>query len=106
MKTVNVDLSIDILNAQLADIAKRQGSGDPDQGAKLTSEVMTMARGLAAYLAEQRKTQDDAEDAVNSMTPERIAALTLRLVAKLSPEYRAAVALRIEELDGKLLSHG
>jgi hypothetical protein len=67
---------------------------------------MTMARGLAAILAELRKTAEDAESQANQLTPDRIAELTLKLVTKLSPEHRAAVGLLITELDGKLVSHG
>ena len=104
MKAVNVDLSIDIINAQLQDISSRQKNGE-DEGPKLTSEVMTMARGMAAFLAEQRKSQEEAMEAIESMTSEKIAALALRLVSKLSPEHRAAVGLLIEQLDGKLISH-
>jgi len=104
MKSVDVDLSIDIINDQLNDIRTRQKSGH-DEGPKLTTEVMTMARGMAAFLAEQRKGAEEAEEAIDGLTSDRVAALTLRLIEKLSPEHRAAVALRIKQLGGRLIAH-
>ncbi|SRR6266508_3555461 len=116
MRNIDVDRAIDVLNRQIGAIEAQQKAAlaPPKKGAKkspleatrLTSQVMTMARGLAALLAEIRKTGERAEEQLGELTPERVAELTLKLVARLSPEHRAAVALRIEELDGKVISHG
>lgn len=113
MKSIDVDRAIGVLNRQTTLIEREQAEVDrewDDRGdmttSKLTSQVMTMARGLAAILAELRKTAEDAESQASQLTPDRIAELTCKLVTKLSPEHRAAVGLLIRELDGKLITHG
>jgi hypothetical protein len=113
---LNIGLAIDIINRQLEAIEREQAAllAPAKKGAKrsamamskMTSQVMTVARGLAAYQAELRKTGDSVDEQIRNLTAERTAALALKLVSKLSPEYRAAVALHIQELDGKLISHG
>lgn len=117
MKAIDVDRAITVLNTQIASIEAQQlaaaappkkkgAKRSPLDASRLTSQVMTMTRGLMAALDTIRKMGDDADEKVNALPPERVAALALRLVGKLSPEHRAAVALYIEELDGKLISHG
>lgn len=116
MSDLNIGLAIDIINRQLEAIDREQASllAPAKKGAKrsamamskMTSQVMTVARGLAAYQAELRKTGDSVDEQIRNLTAERMAALALKLITKLSPEYRAAVALHIHELDGKLISHG
>ena len=105
MKSIDVDRAVQVVNRQIEAIEKAQNDPEADTG-KLTSQVMTMARGLAALLAEMRKTDEDVDEKLKSLTPEREATLTLKLIERASPEYRAAFALRIEELDGKLIAHG
>jgi hypothetical protein len=116
MKAIDVDRAIDVLNRQIVAIEQQQAAAmaPPKRGAKkspleatrLTSQVMTMARGLAALLAEIRKTGDDVEEQLDGLTPEREAELALKLVSRLSPEHREAVALQIADLGGKVISHG
>ena len=113
MSDLNIGLAIDIINRQLEAIDREQATlltpGKKRSAmamSKMTSQVMTVARGLAAYQAELRKTGDSVDEQIRNLTAERMAALTLKLVSKLSPEYRAAVALHIQELAGKLISHG
>jgi hypothetical protein len=116
VKAIDVDRAISVLNAQIASIEAQQAAfiyspkkgskRSPLEASRLTSQVMTMTRGLMAALDTIRKMGDDADEKVNALPPERIAALALRLVGKLSPEHRAAIALYIQELDGKLVSHG
>lgn len=110
MKAINADGAIDAANAQIRAIRRAQRAAgkaaDPDAIGDLTSQVGVLLRALAAYQAELRKTGEDAEKALEGMPAQRIAQLALRLVSKLSPEHRAAVALHIQELDGKLIDHG
>lgn len=116
MKAIDVDRAIELVNRQIEGIEieqkallspkKRGTKRSPMAMSKMTSQVMTMARGLATYQAELRKTDEAVDDQVKRLTPERVAKLALKLVRQLSPEHRAAVALYIKELDGKLISHG
>lgn len=116
MKALDVDRAIDVINRQIESIEKDQlrHAAPPKKGVKkpspleatrLTSQVMTMARGVGSLLDSLRKMGDEVDEQVKALTPERTAQLALRLVGKLSPEHRAAVALFIQELDGKLIQH-
>jgi Flp pilus assembly protein CpaB len=115
MKALDVDRAIDVINRQIESIEKQQlihagakkgGKKSPLEATRLTSQVMTMARGVGSLLDALRKMGDEVDEQLKALTPERTAQLALRLVGKLSPEHRAAVALHIQELDGKLISHG
>jgi hypothetical protein len=116
VSSINLAQAIDVINRQIEAIGKSQDEefAPKKKGAKksvmgtsrLTSEVMTMARALASLLAEQRKAGEDAEAQLEESTPERIAALALRLIRRLSPEHRAACRALIDQLNGKLIAHG
>lgn len=113
MDGLDVNRAIKLINRQMEAIEleqtallKPRAKRTAMSTSKLTSQVMTLARGLSALLAELRKTGEDIEEQLAALTPERTAQLALLLVGKLAPEYRAAVGLHIQELDGKLIDHG
>lgn len=113
MNAVDTDRAVAVINRQVEAIEqdqlaliKKGAKRSAMAMSKMTSQVMTMARGLAAYQAELRKTDDEIEAQLKNLTPEREARLMLRLISRVSPEYRAAAALHIQQLDGKLISHG
>lgn len=116
MSSIDTERAIAVINRQIAAIERSQEEAfaPKKKGAKrdvmgtsrLTSEVMTMTRALASLLAEQRKAGEEAEAQLEASTPERIAALALRLIRRLSPEHRDACRLLIDQLNGKLIAHG
>jgi hypothetical protein len=89
-----------VLDAQIADLAKRQKAS---ARAKLSGEVANLGRACAALVAELRKSKEDAEKTLDAYTPEQRVTLILGLVEKLSPEYRKAIGLHIEELGDRLI---
>lgn len=97
--------AVKLANKQLKALKSAQNKVKREGGDSviLTEKIGNLLKSIATLTAEIRKTSKDAEKAVAELTPERQAELILHAVGKLSPEYRQAVALYIQELDGKLI---
>lgn len=111
MKSVDIDAAVVLFNRQIESISKRQDENETKKkkgkldDSRMTGELMVLARGLAAWCAEMRKSNDEVDASLEQATPERIAGLALKLIRRLSPEHRDACRLLIDQLNGKLIAH-
>jgi hypothetical protein len=111
-QVIDIDAAITVLNKQLAAIGKIQDTILKKKSptlmdvSRLNSMAMTMSRGLAALLAEMRKTDAEVDEVLKQMTPDRAAMLMLKMIKRSSPEHRAGAARLIADLDGKIIGHG
>lgn len=86
---------VEVIEAEISSLKANQRARM--RGDSLHGPVHALANACAKLQGELRKTADDADRAVQNLPPERRTELILRLIDDLSPEYRAAIGVYLEE---------
>lgn len=92
---------VEIIRTEQA--ALRAAQRGRDLGVSLAGPVRALSQSAALLQAEIRKTGDDARRAVENLPPDKQALLIIQLINELSPEYRVAIQVHLDDLGGKLL---